>query len=98
MLSQLSKAVIPKQIVPVILHTAEHRIEGMMHCLYNYRVSDMMNAIQENFIPITSARVYSLATNALIAEHEFIAINKQHIIFLYEHGKRWEKPEEPREG
>jgi len=85
---QLARTVIPKMAVTVVVHTADHRIEGLMHVLYNRRVSDELNSVSETFIPITKARIYNIASNKLESEADFIAVNKSHVVYVYEVGPR----------
>ncbi|MCX8038492.1 MAG: hypothetical protein N3D11_15835 [Candidatus Sumerlaeia bacterium] len=92
MATQISKTVIPKQMIQVILRTTEHRIEGVMHVLYNHRVLDVLNGVPELFVPITSARIYTATGETLLAERDFIAVNKNHIMFLYEVGEQSTMP------
>lgn len=92
----IAKTVIPKQTVPVVLRTGRHRIEGTMHVPYNHRVLDVLNGVPEYFIPITGVRIYDAATEDLVGEREFLAINKREIVFLYEAGPRQDpSPESP---
>jgi len=91
--TQMSRTVIPKQTIPVVLRTFEHRIEGVMHVLYNHRVLDVLNGLPEVFIPITSARIFKAETDALVAERAFLAVNKQEIVYLYEDGPRADAPQ-----
>ncbi|MBM3334091.1 hypothetical protein FJY63_05465 [Candidatus Sumerlaeota bacterium] len=87
-MNQLARTVIPKITVAVVVRTAEHRIEGLMHVLYNRRVSDELNSAAEAFIPITKARIYDLDSNTLERESDFIALNKKHVIYVHEVGPR----------
>ncbi len=92
MTTQMSKTVIPKQMIPVVVRTAEYRIEGIMHVLYNHRVLDVLNGVPEMFVPITSARIYPATGETLLTERDFIAVNKNHIMFLYEVGAQSAAP------
>jgi len=95
MVSQMSRTIIPKQTVPVVVRTMDQRIEGLMHVLYNHRVTDVLNGVPEVFVPITSARIHDARTDALIEEREFMAINKEHIVYLFESGPRTDPPQQP---
>jgi len=85
--SVAARAVLVKEN-DLLLVDREHRIEGVMHVLYNHRVLDVLNGMPEVFIPITAARIFETATKELVAERAFLAVNKQEIVFLYEDGPR----------
>jgi hypothetical protein len=74
---------ISKERLPVVLRVLNYRIEGTMHVVHHMRVLDILNN-PEPFLPITDARVYNGSTGALVAETEFIAINKKQIVVLRE--------------
>ena len=74
---------IQKDRMPVVLRVLDYRIEGTMHVVQHMRVLDILNN-PEPFLPITQARVYNASTGALVAETEFIAINKKQICLLRE--------------
>jgi hypothetical protein len=94
MVSHMSRTIIPKQTVPVVIRTIDQRIEGLMHVLYNHRVTDVLNGVPEVFIPITSVRIHDAKTDTFIEEREFMAINKEHIVYLSEIGPRTDPPQE----
>lgn len=85
---------VEKDLLPVVVWTTAHRIEGMMHITYHHRALDILCG-PEPFLPVTLAKVYDAATDTLISERDFIAISKSHIVFLYETGKPFSKTQEP---
>lgn len=83
------KRYVEKQTLPVVVYTHHHRIEGDMHVTYHHRALDILNG-PECYVPITSAKIYSIATGELVVEKEFVAVSKSHLILLYETGQpRW---------
>lgn len=82
----LPSAYIEKQVLPVVVYTTNRRIEGLMHVPYHHRALDVLNG-PEPFIPITKARIYDLGTDVVVAEQDFVAVSKNHLVFLYEAGK-----------
>jgi hypothetical protein len=57
-----------------------------MHVTYHHRALDILCG-PEPYLPITQAQVFDAASDELLAEHDFLAINKSQIVFLYETGK-----------
>lgn len=74
---------INKQTLQVVLFTNNHKLKGHMHVLYNHRALDMLNA-RERFIALTDVTVSNINDGELLFKSEFIAINKNEIVFLYE--------------
>ena len=72
-----------KTIHPVIIYTAQHRIEGMMTLLKDEHFSDKINILDKKFEMLTDARVYALHNGSLVHEAPWLAINKEQItLFL----------------
>jgi len=88
------KHYVDKQMLPVVVCTLAHRVEGVMHITYHHRALDILCG-PEPFLPITLAKIYDLATGTLITERDFVAINKSQIVVLYETGTPFSKGEEP---
>ncbi len=65
---------------PITLYTPTQRIEGELHVPKDARVSDRLNQTRD-FIPLTNARVYSLADRLLYARKALI-VNKAFIVAL----------------
>jgi hypothetical protein len=77
---------VEKQKLPVVVHTGVHRIEGLMHVTYHHRALDVLCSA-DLFLPVTEAKIFDTQTDKLVAERDFIAISKQHVVYLYEVGK-----------
>jgi len=80
------KCYVEKQMLPIVVCTNNYRIEGMMHITYHHRALDILNG-PEDFIPITSAKIYNAVTNEFLAEQDFVAISKGQLVLLFETGK-----------
>lgn len=76
------KAQVTKEQVSVIIGTHGEKIEGMIFKLPENRLLDMLNQGNETFIPVSQAKVYSMATGKLMFETDFLAVNKTHVVFL----------------
>jgi len=80
------KAYVEKQTLPIVVYTTGQRIEGFMHVTYHHRALDVLNS-PDPFLPVTAARIYDATTSVLLGERNFIAINKTHLVLLWEAGK-----------
>ncbi|MDR7556487.1 MAG: hypothetical protein QN157_12885 [Armatimonadota bacterium] len=66
----------------VVVFTPFHRIEGDLHLPSTARLSDRLNAAKD-FLPITSARLFSL-DGRLLYETEVVLVNKAHVVMMME--------------
>ncbi len=69
----------------VVLETARHRITGVVTLArdgYRSRVSDVLNASERNFLPLTAASVARLDGSAPASTYEFLAVHRDHIVFV----------------
>ena len=66
----------------VILFTPHHRIEGDLHLPSTARISDRLNSAKD-FLPITTARVFSL-DGRLLYESSVVMVHKAHVVMLME--------------
>ena len=74
--------IIPKENIPVIIQTATNRIEGLFHARYDNRLKDELNSqIDEQFMAITDAVVFNADGNELYSSN-FLALNRNSIIWL----------------
>ncbi len=79
-----------KKAIKIVLWTNVSKIEGTTFslqgatCSKNNRLSDLMNFEGQPFLPITNAKIYSAVTDQLIAETNFVTVNKRHIIMIAE--------------
>lgn len=76
------KGVVKKEKVSAIIRTANEKIEGTIFKLPQNRLLDMLNHDSGTFIPVTSAKVFHIATGALLFEAEFLAINKNSVVLI----------------
>jgi len=79
-LSEYEKNWAQKDEIDMIFMTDRTRIEGKMHKNPNVRVSDAL-AHTNWFIVLTEVKIFSLDDNELIAETEFLVVNKSSISF-----------------
>ena len=67
----------------VRFETPNHTIRGTVTLAregYRSRVSDMLNASERVFIPLTDATIEPL-TGGEITHHQFVAVARSHIVF-----------------
>jgi len=68
----------------ISIDTPRHRIVGIATLAgdgYRSRLSDLLNAPERDFIALTDATVTVLDGDHQVAEHEFIAVHRQHVVF-----------------
>jgi hypothetical protein len=69
----------------ILLETAHHRIRGTVHLSrdgYRSRVSDMLNASERDFLPLTDATVEPLNGREGPQSHPFLAVQRSHVVFV----------------
>lgn len=69
----------------VELETARHKISGVVTLPrdgYRSRLSDLLNTSDRDFLPLTAATVEALDGSAPASTHEFLAVNRDHIMFI----------------
>ena len=66
----------------VIMFTPYHRIEGDLHLPSSARISDRLNQAKD-FLPITSARVFTL-DGRLLYETNVVMVHKSHVVMIME--------------
>ena len=67
----------------VLIETDRHRIEGLLTLArdgYRSRISDVLNASERDFIPLTDVTVELLGHDAPGTRHEFLAVSRRHIV------------------
>jgi hypothetical protein len=67
---------------PIVIFTPYHRIEGDLHLASTQRLSDRMNQAKD-FLPITSARVFSL-DGRLLYEMNVVMVHKAYVVMMME--------------
>ena len=68
----------------ISIQTPRHRIVGVATLAsdgYRSRLSDLLNAPERDFIPLTDATVTELDGDHVVTQHEFIAVHRQHVVF-----------------
>ena len=69
----------------VELETARHKITGVVTLPrdgYRSRLSDTLNASERDFLPLTAATVEPLDGSAPASTYEFLAVHRDHIVFV----------------
>ncbi|MCX7043925.1 MAG: hypothetical protein NTX50_00370 [Candidatus Sumerlaeota bacterium] len=74
---------VSKDKLRVRVETTRERILGFVHVLYRHRASDLLND-DSRFVPITDAVISMVGSDAPPNHVPFLAINKDHIVTLYE--------------
>jgi hypothetical protein len=67
----------------VYLETARHRIAGTLTLArdgYRSRVSDVLNASERDFIPLTDVTVELVGHDGPGTHHDFLAVSRQHVV------------------
>lgn len=72
--------IVHKDILHARIQTLTHQITGEIYLKHEQRVKDELE-IAEQFIAVTSAKVYKL-TGELAYEAPFVTINRSHIVWL----------------
>jgi hypothetical protein len=69
----------------ILLETERHRIRGIVHLArdgYRSRISDLLNASERDFLPLTDAIVEPLDGGEGPTRHGFLAVQRRHIVFV----------------
>jgi hypothetical protein len=67
----------------VVFETDRHRITGMLTLVrdgYRSRVTDLLNANERNFVPLTDVTLERLDGGGETEQHPFMAISRRHIV------------------
>jgi hypothetical protein len=68
----------------ISIQTPRHRIVGVATLAsdgYRSRLSDLLNAPDRDFIPLTDATVTELDGDHEVTQHDFVAVHRQHVVF-----------------
>jgi hypothetical protein len=68
----------------IAIETPRHRIEGTVTLAadgYRSRLSDLLNAPERDFISLSDATVIELDGGRSRANHPFIAVHRNHVVF-----------------
>ena len=74
----------------ISIDTPRHRIVGVATLAsdgYRSRLSDLLNAPEREFIALTDATVELLDSDSEVAQHDFIAVHRQHVVFAVSLGE-----------
>lgn len=66
------------------LETSRHRIEGLIVLAadgYRSRVSDVLNAVERDFLTLTDATLQPLDGGPL-ERHDFLAVARAHVVYV----------------
>ena len=74
--------IVTKKPVSVHLQTDQHLIQGNVHIRPDERLKDELNQ-SERFLAVTDATIFDKSGN-LIQRSKFLAVNRQHIVWLYQ--------------
>ena len=69
----------------ILLETGRHRIRGTVHLSrdgYRSRITDLLNASEREFLPLTDATVESLDGAEGTQSHGFMAVQRSHVVFV----------------
>jgi hypothetical protein len=71
----------------ILLETEQHRIRGTVHLSrdgYRSRVSDLLNASERDFLPLTDATVEPLTAGEGRSPqaHAFLAVQRRHVVLV----------------
>ncbi len=78
------KAHLKKEKLEVIVRTNSEKIEGEIQILPGTRLLDALNREDESYIALGEAKVYSIATEKLLFQSDFLALNKNQIVMIAE--------------
>ena len=79
----------------ISIQTPRHRIVGVATLAsdgYRSRLSDLLNAPERDFIPLTDATVTELDGDHEATRPEFIAVHRQHVVFAVSLGEEAQQP------
>ncbi len=72
-----------KDRVRVCIATDVYRIEGEMYVLSGSRLTDALNSKAKDFFAITDAQIFDPATNELLYEPAYLAVNRDAIAVIF---------------
>jgi hypothetical protein len=69
----------------ILLETGRHRIRGTVHLSpdgYRSRITDLLNATEREFLPLTDVTVEPLDGGEGTQSHGFMAVQRSHVVFV----------------
>ena len=85
---------VAKDPIPATIQTLTHRIQGLVYVRRGLRLLDSLRD-EEEFIAVTNATIFD-ARQREIARGTFMAVNKQHIVWILPHDEEAPDGEEGR--
>lgn len=74
---------VDKNTSSAIIYTKNFLITGSVHVLAHERLSDLLDASNKNFLPITDATIYTVTDNKIVGRTKFLSLNKNEIVIIY---------------
>ncbi len=68
----------------ILLETPRHRIAGTITLArdgYRSRVSDVLNAAERDFLPLTDVTIEVLDADGPGTRHDFMAVSRRHVVY-----------------
>jgi hypothetical protein len=73
--------IVRKDEVPALIQTVANLIHGHIYMRPGLRLKDELNGLNEMFIAVTDAEVYS-ANGQVLVHSEFLTLNKNQIVWI----------------
>ena len=83
--------IITKEAIKAVIQTTKHLIRGYIHVRQDARLKDELD-LEESFIAVTDAQVIS-TDNQVLYQAEFMAIHRNHIVWVITESDLAEKGE-----
>jgi len=78
-------ALVEHRLERITLETERHRITGALTLArdgYRSRISDLLNATERDFLALTDVTVEPLDGGRGGGRHDFLAVHRDHIVFV----------------
>lgn len=73
---------VAKDTLPALIRTGDQVIVGHVYVRPDKRIKDDLSEDTSRFLPVTDARVYDAASEALLYHSAFLLVAYQHIVML----------------
>lgn len=74
--------VVRKTSKRAVVTTTTHAIQGDIYIRPEQRLRDDLNRVDDRFLAVTNASVYSLGEETLLHETPFLVVNKDHVVLV----------------
>ena len=74
---------VQKQPVKAVIYTKSFMINGIVHLLPTERLTDLLDAANKAFLPVTDAMVYTVLDHQIVGRTKFLSLNKNEIVIMY---------------